>query len=411
MRRVRTYQKYSLRDIAAMALRGAGESLIVVSVLLVISILTASWFLSGTIPYLVRMGIQLIHPDFFILCAFLLCSAMSVVIGTSFGTANTMGVVLMVIAQGSGVNPALTTGAIICGIFVGDRCSPMSSSLLLVSSVTDTKLYDNVKMCFRTMAVPFVITCGLYVLFSLGNPLQESSGTMVTTIESCFHMSPWLLLPIAVIFLLCLKKVPIKITMSCSIVTALILAFVIQGVTVEKVISSLIWGFCPDSAEETAQILSGGGIVKMLSTCGIVMGSCMVTRILEETGVIRWFSRMKACEHSLACYLKTIGAGCVTGGISCNQTAAIIMTAALRKNAYEKWGSQRFAEDITVAGTMVPALVPWCIAVYTPVHSIGFQGIGYWPYLFLFFVLIGSRLVVHFLESVHSKKEKNMAVQ
>ena len=59
---------------------------------------------------------------------------MSFLLGTSFGTANTMGVVMMTLARAGGVSLPMTAGAILCGIYVGDRCSPMSSSLHLLST-------------------------------------------------------------------------------------------------------------------------------------------------------------------------------------------------------------------------------------------------------------------------------------
>lgn len=381
-------QGYSWRSLFQMMGRGIGESMVVVSVMLMIGMLTASWFLSGTIPYLVRLGIQVIRPDIFVLCAFLICAGMSITIGTSFGTANTLGVVLMVIAKGSGVNPALTAGAIISGIFVGDRCSPMSSSLVLVSTVTGTKLYDNVKMCFRTMVLPLGITCIAYLLFSIRNPLGGSSETMVQSIEESFSLNLWLVVPILIIFVLCLLKIPIKITMTCSILAAVALAFQIQKLSVEKVLFSLLLGYRMEPGAEAAQILHGGGLVSMLSTCAVVLLSCMITKVLEETGAIRGLTSRQGERRSFPCYMKTLCTGFVTAAIGCNQTVGIIMTTSLRKSAYEYLGKERLAEDITVAGSMVPALIPWCIAVYTPVHSIGYSGLGYYPYLFLFFALV-----------------------
>ena len=107
-----------------MAFAGAKQALPVVYILLLIGVLTAVWMAAGTVPALVYYGTQLISPRFFILWAFLLSSAISGLIGTSFGTVGTIGIALIVIARSSHIAVNPVAGAIIAGAFVGDRCSP-----------------------------------------------------------------------------------------------------------------------------------------------------------------------------------------------------------------------------------------------------------------------------------------------
>lgn len=149
---------------------GLGKAWIVVQVLIVIGLLTASWIACGAIPYLVRLGTLLIRPHVFLVCCFWLCAAMSFLLGTSFGTANTVGVVLITIARAGGVSIPMTAGAILCGIYFGDRSSPMSSSLLLLSTLSETRLYDNVRMGLASSAIPFALASGGYLLCSYGQP-------------------------------------------------------------------------------------------------------------------------------------------------------------------------------------------------------------------------------------------------
>lgn len=385
------------KDIWQMVLDGAKKSMVVVSVMLVIGMLTASWFLSGTIPYLVCLGIRIIRPNLFILCAFLICAAVSVTIGTSFGTAYTLGVVLMVIAKGSGVNPAMTAGAVASGIFVGDRCSPMSSSLVLLSTVTKTELYDNSKMCFRSIAIPMVVSIILYGILSLLHPMGSSAGNMAESIGESFVLNLWVVIPIIIIFVLCLKKIPIKITMAWSILAAVILAAVIQKERLSVIFYSLVCGFSLPADAPSAQIMHGGGIISMLSTCAVVLLSCMITNILEETHSLDSFIAKEGEISTFSCYMKTLAAGFVTAAIGCNQTVGIIMTAALREPSYEKLGRARFARDLSIAGSIVPAMVPWSIAIYTPIKSIGYDGIGYYPYIFLLLSLVVYGAIESFL--------------
>ena len=71
----------------------------------------------------------------------LLNSLVSFLIGTSFGTAATMGAICIAMAQAMDISLALAGGAAISGAFFGDRCSPVSTSTLLVAEVTHTDMY------------------------------------------------------------------------------------------------------------------------------------------------------------------------------------------------------------------------------------------------------------------------------
>ena len=122
---------FSLKDVLRMMWSGVRESFIVVGVLLIIGAMTGIWRGSGTIQQLVVYGTELISPKLFVLFAFLLPMAVSYLIGTSFGTAASIGVVMMTLCRVSGADPVLTAAAVMSGIFFGDRASPASSCALV----------------------------------------------------------------------------------------------------------------------------------------------------------------------------------------------------------------------------------------------------------------------------------------
>ena len=80
----------------------------------------------------------------YVLVTFLLCCVISALTGTAFGTAATMGVICTTMAGSMGIPILYSGGAVLAGSFFGDRCSPMSTSALLVSTVTKTDLYRNI---------------------------------------------------------------------------------------------------------------------------------------------------------------------------------------------------------------------------------------------------------------------------
>lgn len=367
--------------------QGLKKAWIVVQVLLIIGLLTASWIACGTIPCLVRLGALLIRPHIFLLCTFWLCAAMSFLLGTSFGTANTIGVVMITLARAGGVSIPMTAGAILCGIYVGDRCSPMSSSLLLLSTVTETELYDNVGMTVKTMAVPFVLASGGYLLCSWISPLSAATTDLAQQLQAGFDLHPVVLLPTAAVFLLCLLRKPVKVAMAVSTVLACLLAVGLQGVSLAELGRTLVFGFHLPQGEPLAGILHGGGLVSMVTSMVIVTASCAIAGIIEGTDLVAVFGTHRGGSR-LGIYLKTLVTGFATAAIGCNQTMAIVLTHAICQGDYEALGKDIFARELSFAGTLAPVLIPWCIADYTPLTQLGVTGVGWMPFAFWLWLML-----------------------
>ena len=128
-----------------MVISGVYTAKNVLIVFMLIGVLTALWRDSGTVALIISYAVRLVHPSVFVLMCFLLNSVVSFLIGTSFGTAATMGVVCMTTAVAMGINPAVAGGAILSGVLFGDRCSPVSTSALLISELTHTDIFSNIK--------------------------------------------------------------------------------------------------------------------------------------------------------------------------------------------------------------------------------------------------------------------------
>ncbi|MBR5980715.1 MAG: TRAP transporter large permease subunit, partial [Firmicutes bacterium] len=121
------YKKFSWTELARMAFDGVKSVRNILITFMLIGVLTAYWRAAGTIPVLVSAASGLIRPGVFLLMTFLLCCGVSLLTGTSFGTAATMGVICATMGQAMGISPVLAGGAILSGAFFGDRCSPVST--------------------------------------------------------------------------------------------------------------------------------------------------------------------------------------------------------------------------------------------------------------------------------------------
>lgn len=138
------YSKYTLRDLAEMIWKGVKDSKTILLVFVLIGFLTASWRASGTIPCIVYYSALSMVAQYYLVLTFILCCGMSLLTGTSFGTVSTMGVICAGVGRALGVSELYIGGAVLSGIYLGEQCSPMSSSALLVCELTGTNIYTNI---------------------------------------------------------------------------------------------------------------------------------------------------------------------------------------------------------------------------------------------------------------------------
>ena len=193
---------FGWKALGQMALSGILAIKNILLTFLLIGMLTAVWRASGVIPVIVCYAARLLHPAVFLPMVFLLNSLVSVLTGTSFGTAATMGVICFTIGAAMGLDPLLVGGAVLSGIFVGDRCSPVSTSALLIAELTGTDIFANIRAMLRTGAVPF----GLTLLFYGGLGWLLPQGQTVPDLTGLFRreflLHPLALLPAGVILVL-----------------------------------------------------------------------------------------------------------------------------------------------------------------------------------------------------------------
>lgn len=331
--------------------------------------LTASWRTAGTLPLLISYAVEFIQPEIMILAAFLLNCLVSALMGTSFGTAATMGVVTISIANALQISPVAAGGAILSGIYFGDRCSPVSSSALLIAELTHTNIFHNIKQMLRTAFVPFMLTLAIYA--ALGLLLPSTEGTMPDMYQLFakeFRLEILTLLPAACIVLLSLLRINVKLTLAASILTAVVLSITMQQQTLYTMLGALITGYhSQDSA--IATLLNGGGIVSMLNVTAIICltssfaGIFAATRLLEPL-------KQKIASMSKATFpfCGTVITSLIASMIACNQALAIMLTHQICAPIMQK--REVLAVDLENTVVVISPLIPWSIAAAVPLTAI-----------------------------------------
>ena len=229
-------------NILEMIYKGSKKSFIILEIFVLIGAITSLWMASGTIPAMVYYGNMLISPNYFILSAFLITCFVAFLLGTSFGTVSTIGIVMIVMARAGGVNTNVAAGAIIAGAYFGDRMSPVSSSANLVAHLTETDLYENIKNMFKTSWFPFLISTIIYLVISFIYPLNFHDNNMKIEILKAFKINMIVLLPALSILVFSFFKVNVKISMFTSICIAAILGIIMQHSTGIDILKYAITG-------------------------------------------------------------------------------------------------------------------------------------------------------------------------
>lgn len=335
---------------------------------LLIGMVTGLWRAAGTIPMIICYASKLINPAAFILIAFFLNALVSVLIGTSFGTVATMGVVCMTMARAMGINEIYVGGAIISGIFFGDRCSPVSTSALLVSELTKTDLYENIKGMIKTAMVPTILTCVIYLTLGMVSGGSGEIMNMESLFERGFVLHPALVLPAVSVLVLAGFKVKVKQTLAVSIVLAAVLGVVIQGIAPAEILKIMLFGF--EAADpELSAMMNGGGVSSMVRTAVIVGLSSSFSGIFEGTGLLISLKKYVAGISKKATpFGATMLVSVVTAMVSCNQTLATILTHQLCHDTEpDKKEMAMYLENTVIV--MAP-LVPWSIAGAVPLATI-----------------------------------------
>ena len=226
-----------------MAGEGMKTSFKVLRILLLLGLLTALWRAGGTVAFFVWMGVRLITPGTFILVAFLLSSLFSLAFGSCFGVVGTAGVILMTIARSGGANLVVTAGAIMSGIYFGERLSPASSSAALVSAVAGVDQHDfQVRMWWDT-PVPFLVTLALYGGLSALYPIREVDARIVSALEEGFSLTWPAILPAAALLILPWLKMGTMASIAVSCALAGGCALFVQGLPLWEILRACVLGY------------------------------------------------------------------------------------------------------------------------------------------------------------------------
>lgn len=381
-------RKFPVKDLLKMAWSNMPASLTVIKILIILGALTGLWRSCGTIPFCIYYGVRFIKPGMFIFVTYVINVLLSLALGTSLGVSSTSGVVLISLGRFGGVNPLVCAGAVMSGIYFGDRTAPTSSCANLVTAITGTELYKNIKYMTRSAIVPYILSLIFYAILSYLNPLGTVDEVTMNALCTEFSLSFWAVVPAIIMIALPLLKVPLFISMGISGLAAFIVSMACQGMSFGKVLMTAIVGFEPEGGM-LADVITGGGVSSMLMSLIMVPAASVLTGLLQGMGILDGIQKKlkELCQRfGRIKVMNALGIACCA--VFCNQTTSNIMQNQLMRSNYEdsEKGRDELALDISNTGVMWAGMIPWCVACSIPLDVLN-VGAGALPYSILLYAI------------------------
>lgn len=372
-------------------------------VLISIGILIGTWVISGTIPMMIYYGLELINPRFIVLIAFVVSAIISIVTGTSWGSAGTVGVALMGIATGLGASLPATAGAVVAGAYFGDKLSPLSDTTNLAPIAAGSELYEHIKHMLYTTIPAAVISMIVYTIVGFNLPAEsvatpETMNAMLQSLSEMFNWNLLLLLPPVIVLYGSIRKKPTLPTIIFSSIVAGILAKFYQGFSASDVFASTVTGFdvaminkpgfdSKSVMSEVTDLVNQGGMQSMTSVILIAFSAFAFAGIITKAGALDVImdALLKIVKKTGDLILSTVVSCLTMALVTGNSYLSIIVPGELFKDTYKKkkLHAKNLSRTLEDSGTVVVPLIPWSSAGVYMAGVLGVSTISYAPWAIL----------------------------
>lgn len=380
------------KDMLAAGIDSISQSMEAFLILLFVGCLVGSFEWCGTIPALVFYGLKLLTPAIFLPAVCVLCAIVGLSLGSAYTVSATLGIAFMTIGQTMGISPALIAGAILSGACTGDKFSPLSDSTNLAAASAQTGLFDHVRAMTMTTFPAFILALLGFTGIAIFGEAGEYDPTLVNglsdAIEGNFKfMSPILLLPILVIILVAVMKLPAVPGVLLVSAVGCVFAVIFQGASFNECISMVHYGYSAETGNELADtLLNRGGMDSMLWTINVALIAIGFGGIYSHIGAVESLlgRLIKNVRTPFQMVLTTILTSMFCIATMCDQYLGLIVPAAMYKEKYDDMGLSRnlLSRSMEDGGTLWSPMIPWssCGAYHS--NMLGVSTLSYIPFCF-----------------------------
>lgn len=339
-------------------------------IFLTIGVLIATWIFSGTIPTVMFWGFKIISIQFFLPTVFLVCTLVGIACGSSFTSVSTMGIAFIGIGTTLHFSPGLTAGAIVSGAFCGSNISPLSGTTNLAASTGEIDIYTHIKSLLWTDLPAWFISLIFFTLMGL-HPKPASLhaiNVMLDQLQNNFWISPWTMLPVILLIILAIFKVPAIPSLGLGALSAVILGWIHNpNISINSITELIMNGFVAHTPNKNINLLlSKGGISSMLTSLALIIFALALGGLLIKFNIIGVI--ITKIEESvkgivgltISAALTCIGVNLLVG----EHYLAIILPGESFKEAFDHHNLPRTAltRVLNDVGAAINAVVPWSVS-------------------------------------------------
>lgn len=362
---------------------------------LLIGAIIGVWIQAGTVPALVYYGLGILTPQYFLISTFLICSLVSLVLGTSWGTVGTVGVAIMGVAAGSGITipVPVIAGAIVSGAWFGDKMSPISDSTVLTAASAGSDVYRHIAAMCKTTLPSYGVSLVLFFIlnrrYAGGLPLDTKQISWIKEIlQQEFVINVWVFLPAVLLVICCIRKVNAVLSLVAVIAAGCVCSVVIQGSSLSDAMKAIMdGGYVKTMSSEVNLLVNRGGINSMLPTFLLGFMSLCLGGILQKSQFLhvileRVTGKLKDGFSLVAVTMFTSILGNAVFG---DTYLTIVLNGNIYKEAYDKMGLKReiLSRTIEEGATMSTPLIPWTAASAFIYGALGVGALEYAPFALL----------------------------
>lgn len=403
------------QDIESRAIKSIILAMEAVLILLTVGCLIGLWILSGIVPTMIYYGIQLFTPVIFLPAACIICSIVSLAVGSSWSTMGTVGIALLGIGKALSFPDPLVAGAIVSGAYFGDKMSPLSDTTNLAPAVSGGELFSHIRHMLYTTVPSYGLALLLFTIISFfytpGEYNDDAVATILRHIGEHFSIHWYLLLiPLIVIVLAAkgMKAIP-ALTVGTLLGAAAALLFQPQrflndaGESLsalehyKMLIATAYEGFTLESGEPVVDsLLSRGGMAAMYDTVSLILAAMFFGGAMEATG---FMNRIAEAILSKVRGISSLIASTLASCVLCNvflsdQYLSLVIPGRMFRSAYRhyKLDVRNLSRALEDGGTLTSVLVPWNTCGAFAASVLGVATFAYLP--FCFFNLINPVVAI-----------------
>ncbi len=384
---------------------GISVALRAILILFTVGLLIGSWIIAGTVPSMIYYSLLVLDPSIFYAATCAICAIIALSIGSSWTVAGTAGVALMGAASGLELSLEITAGAIISGVYFGDKMSPLSDTTNLAPAVVGTDLFTHIHHMIWTTLPSIIIALFIYLIIGFNIESADQSEQLASTmamLQNNFNISPFMLIPVVLLLVMANKKLPPLPTILAGSLLGIVFALLFQqpairAMTADSATGILgifkgIWqtlfdGYLMNSGDSTIDdLLTRGGMSSMLNTVWLILCAMIFGALMDRTGLIsvlvRYALSMVKGTGSLilTTLLTCIGANLIAS----DQYIAIVLPGRMYKMEFQRRGLdvKNLSRTLEDAGTITSPLIPWNTCGAFMSGTLGIATFAYLPFCF-----------------------------